>query len=164
VTFLRGKLWPPLPKGAGARHTGHPGLAGPPGQGTKVNIAPYGPCGPPVTPRVATETGRLCVFRRGPWWGSPLPQNAPHGLAQGGGRPLTAVTLLITSQFMALSNAEKQKRWREKRNRLARQASTIGGLIELLARSVRNKRDREIEDVIARVTDHLRRVIQERQG
>jgi hypothetical protein len=65
---------------------------------------------------------------------------------------------------MALSNAEKQKRWREKRNRLARQASTIGGLIELLARSVRNKRDREIEDVIARVTDHLRRVIQERQS
>ena len=65
---------------------------------------------------------------------------------------------------MPLSNAEKQKRWREKRNRLARQASTIGGLIELLARSVRNKRDREIEDVIARVTDHLRRVIQERKG
>jgi hypothetical protein len=65
---------------------------------------------------------------------------------------------------MALSNAEKQKRWREKRSRLTRQASTIGGLIELLARSVRNKRDREIEDVIARVTDHLRRVIQERKG
>jgi len=58
--------------------------------------------------------------------------------------------------MMALTNAEKQARWREKRNRLARQASTIGGLIGLLARSVRNKSDREIEDVIARVTFHLR--------
>jgi hypothetical protein len=37
-------------------------------------------------------------------------------------------------------------------------------LIELLARSVRNKRDREIEDVIARVAERLRRVIQERSA
>jgi hypothetical protein len=65
---------------------------------------------------------------------------------------------------MALSNAEKQKRWREKRNRLAKNASSVAGLIELLARSVRNKRDREIEDVIDRVAERLRLVIQERKG
>jgi hypothetical protein len=65
---------------------------------------------------------------------------------------------------MALSNAEKQARWREKRNRLAKRASSVAGLIELLARSVRNKRDREIEDVIVRVEERLRRVIQERKG
>jgi hypothetical protein len=65
---------------------------------------------------------------------------------------------------MALSNAEKQRRWREKRNRLAKQASSVAGLIELLARNVRNKRDREIEDVIARVTERLRLVIRERKG
>jgi hypothetical protein len=65
--------------------------------------------------------------------------------------------------MMALTNAEKQARWREKRNRLAKRASSVAGLIELLARSVRNKSDREIEDVIARVTDHLRRVAAQRK-
>ena len=42
---------------------------------------------------------------------------------------------------MVLSNAEKQRRWREKRNRLAKQASTIGGLITALAHQVKGKSD-----------------------
>jgi hypothetical protein len=58
---------------------------------------------------------------------------------------------------MILTNAEKQARWRAKRNRLAKQASSIGGLIGALARAVKGKSDREIEDVIARVTERLRR-------
>jgi hypothetical protein len=65
---------------------------------------------------------------------------------------------------MALSNAEKQRRWREKRNRLAKRASSVAGLIELLARAVKDKRDREIEDVIGRVAERLRLVIRERKG
>jgi hypothetical protein len=66
--------------------------------------------------------------------------------------------------MMALTNAEKQARWRAKRNRLAKQASTVGGLITALARQVKGKSDDEIEDVIARVTERLRRGIRERKG
>ena len=74
------------------------------------------------------------------------------GLAWGGGRAIDSgyVTNYVTT--MALSNAEKQKRWREKRNRIAKQASSVAGLIELLARSVRNKRDREIGVPVNRIT------------
>jgi hypothetical protein len=64
---------------------------------------------------------------------------------------------------MALTNAEKQARWRAKRNRLAKQASTVGGLITALAHHVKGKSAREIEAIIARVTERLRRVIQERK-
>lgn len=60
---------------------------------------------------------------------------------------------------MILSNAEKQARWRAKRNRLAKQASSIGGLIGGLARAVKGKSDAEIEAVIARVTERLRRAM-----
>jgi hypothetical protein len=58
--------------------------------------------------------------------------------------------------MMALSNAEVQRRWRERRNKLAKQASTIGGLITALAHHVKGKSDAEIEKVIARVTARLR--------
>jgi len=64
---------------------------------------------------------------------------------------------------MILSNAEKQARWRARRNKLAKQASTIGGLITALAHQVKGKSDSEIEKVIARVVERLRRVIQERK-
>jgi hypothetical protein len=62
--------------------------------------------------------------------------------------------------MMALSNAEVQARWRAKRNKLAKQASTVGGLITALARHVKGKSDDEIEKVIARVTERLRRAKQ----
>jgi hypothetical protein len=65
--------------------------------------------------------------------------------------------------MMALTNAEKQARWRAKRNRLAKQASTVGGLITALARQVKGKSDDEIEDVIARVAERLRRVAAQRK-
>ena len=42
---------------------------------------------------------------------------------------------------MILTNAEKQARWRAKRNKLAKQASTIGGLITALAHQVKGKSD-----------------------
>jgi hypothetical protein len=77
---------------------------------------------------------------------------------------LTPVISLVTLLPMAISNAEKQRRWRERRTRLAKRASSVAGLIELLARSVRTKRDREIEEVIGRVTERLRLVIRERKG
>jgi hypothetical protein len=57
---------------------------------------------------------------------------------------------------MALSNAEVQARWRAKRNKLAKQASTVGGLITALAHHVKGKSDQEIEAIIARVTARLR--------
>jgi len=96
---------------------------------------------------------------------APTPKKRALGLAWGGVRAIdTGYVTGYVIPIQALTNAEKQKRWREKRNRLARQASSVAGLIELLARSVRNKRDREIEDVIVRVEERLRRVIQERKG
>ena len=58
---------------------------------------------------------------------------------------------------MILTNAEKQARWRARRNLLAKRASTIGGLITALAHQVKGKSDTEIEKVIARVTERLRR-------
>jgi hypothetical protein len=61
---------------------------------------------------------------------------------------------------LVLTNAEKQARWRAKRNRLAKQASTVGGLITALVGHVRGKSDHEIEKVIARVTERLRRAKQ----
>jgi hypothetical protein len=64
---------------------------------------------------------------------------------------------------MITPNAVRQARWREKRNRLAKQASTVGGLITALARHVKGKSDDEIEDVIARVTERLRRVAAQRK-
>jgi hypothetical protein len=57
---------------------------------------------------------------------------------------------------MALTNAQKQARWRARRNRLAKQASTVGGLITALGHAVKGKSDQEIEKVIARVTERLR--------
>ena len=65
--------------------------------------------------------------------------------------------------MMALTNAEKQARWRAKRNRLAKQASTVGGLITALAHQVKGKSDDEIEKVIGRVTERLRRVVAQRK-
>jgi hypothetical protein len=63
--------------------------------------------------------------------------------------------------MMALSNAEVQARWRAKRNKLAKQASSVGGLITALAHHVKGKSDDEIEKVIARVTERLRRAKQQ---
>ena len=63
---------------------------------------------------------------------------------------------------MALTNAEAQARWRAKRNKLAKQASTVGGLITALAHQVKGKSDAEIEKVIARVAERLRRAKQQR--
>ena len=65
--------------------------------------------------------------------------------------------------MMALTNAEKQARWRARRNKLAKQASSIRGLTAALAHQVEGKSDAEIEKVIARVTERLRRVIRERK-
>ena len=61
---------------------------------------------------------------------------------------------------MILTNAEKQARWRAKRNKLAKQAGTIGGLITALAHQVKGKSDDEIEKTITRVTERLRRAKQ----
>jgi hypothetical protein len=60
---------------------------------------------------------------------------------------------------MVLSNAEKQRRWREKRNRLAKQASSIKGLIAGLVRSVKDKSDQEIQEIADEVWDRLRRAM-----
>ena len=60
---------------------------------------------------------------------------------------------------MVLSNAEKQRRWREKRNRLAKQASSIKGLIAGLVRSVKDKTDQEIQEIADEVWDRLRRAM-----
>jgi hypothetical protein len=57
--------------------------------------------------------------------------------------------------MMALSNAEKQKRWRDKRNRLAKQASSVEGLIAALARAVKGKTDQEIQDIANEVWERL---------
>lgn len=57
--------------------------------------------------------------------------------------------------MLVLTNAEKQARWRAKRNRLAQQASSIGGLITALGNAVKGKSDQEIDKVIARVTERL---------
>jgi hypothetical protein len=57
--------------------------------------------------------------------------------------------------MMALSNAEKQKRWRDKRNRLAKQASSVEGLIAALARAVKGRPDQEIQDIANEVWDRL---------
>jgi hypothetical protein len=43
-----------------------------------------------------------------------------------------------------------------------KQASTIGGLITGLAHQVKGKSDQEIENVIARVTERLRRAKQQK--
>jgi hypothetical protein len=63
---------------------------------------------------------------------------------------------------MITPNAVRQARWRAKRNRIAKQASTVGGLITALAGHVRGKSDHEIEKVIARVTERLRRAKQQK--
>jgi hypothetical protein len=63
---------------------------------------------------------------------------------------------------MITPNAVRQARWRAKRNKLAKQASTIGGLITGLAHQVKGKSDDEIEKVIARVTERLRRAKQQK--
>jgi hypothetical protein len=55
--------------------------------------------------------------------------------------------------MMALSNAEKQKRGRD--NRLAKQASSVEGLIAALARAVKGKTDQEIQDIANEVWDRL---------
>ena len=60
---------------------------------------------------------------------------------------------------MVLSNAEKQRRWRERRNRLAKQASSIKGLIAGLVRSVKDKTDQEIQEIADEVWDRLRRAM-----
>ena len=60
---------------------------------------------------------------------------------------------------MVLSNAEKQRRWREKRNRLAKQASSIKGLIAGLVRSVKDKTDQEIQEIADELWDRLRRAM-----
>ena len=60
---------------------------------------------------------------------------------------------------MVLSNAEKQRRWREKRNRLAKQASSIKGLVAGLVRSVKDKSDQEIQEIADEVWDRLRRAM-----
>jgi hypothetical protein len=61
--------------------------------------------------------------------------------------------------LMVLSNAQKQARWRTRRNKLAKEASSISGLIRLLVRSVDGKSDREIQRVIDTVSQRLRRAM-----
>jgi hypothetical protein len=64
---------------------------------------------------------------------------------------------------MITPNAEWQARWRAKRNKLAKQASSIRGLITALGHAVKGKSDQEIEAIIARVTERLRRVAAQRK-
>ncbi len=59
---------------------------------------------------------------------------------------------------MALTNAEKQARWRAKRNRLARQAerlATIEGLINALVAAAKRKTAAEIDAIVAELQQRL---------
>jgi hypothetical protein len=58
------------------------------------------------------------------------------------------------------TNAERQARFQAKRHKLAKQASSIPGLIGLLAHQVKGKSDAEIDKIIARVAARLRRAKQ----
>jgi hypothetical protein len=60
---------------------------------------------------------------------------------------------------MVLTNAEKQARWRAKRNKLAKQASSIKGLIAGLVRSVNDKTDQEIQEIADEVWDRFQRAM-----
>lgn len=55
---------------------------------------------------------------------------------------------------MALSNAEKQKRWRDKRNRLAKEAE-VANLIKALAGAVKGMTDLEIAEIGLEVQNRL---------
>jgi hypothetical protein len=63
----------------------------------------------------------------------------------------------ITETIVALSNAEKQKRWRDRRNRLAKQAE-IAGLIKALARAATGLTNPEIMEIGREVQLRLREV------